>query len=186
MMERNPRDSRKRYTKECLYRSFLDLLAEKPVSDITVFEICEQAGVSRKTYYKYYSDQFALLAGMQDDLVADYRDRLADQDANIFQIAPSLIRFVDANRVLMKAIFANRGEGNAIDFIQDDLFERYRGAWEQANPVMKPDDVEALFYFVVSGLVGLVRHWLFDRPDWDAEHVVAQADALMHLADPNR
>ena len=185
-MERTPRDSRKRYTKECLYKSFLELLATRPVSDITVIEICENAGVSRKTFYKYYSDQFALLAGMQEDLIADYRDRLAGQDANIFQIAPALIRFVDANRVLMKAIFSNRGEGNAIDFIQDDLFARYRTDWETANPTMAPENVEALFYFVVSGLVGLVRHWLYDRPEMDVEQVIAQADALMHLADPNR
>lgn len=185
-MERNPRDSRKRYTKKCLYDSFLELLAEKPVPDITVIEICERAGISRKTFYKYYSDQFALLAGMQNDLVADYRDRLADQEADIFQIAPLLIRFVDANRVLMKAIFANRSEGNAVDFIEDDLFERYRSAWEQANPTLSKLDVEALFYFVVSGLVGLVRHWLVAQPDLDVDTVIAQADALMHLADPNR
>ena len=185
-MERTPRDSRKRYTKQCLYDSFLKLLAEKPVSDITVIEICEGAGISRKTFYKYYSDQFALLAGMQDDLMADYRDSLASQDANIYQIAPALIAFADKNRVLVKALFANRSAENAIDAIQDDLFTRYHTDWEAANPNMSSDDVEALFYFVVSGLVGLVRHWLYDHPDTDVETIIAQANALMHLADPNR
>ena len=70
-MDRNPKDSRQRYTKESLYASFLELLDEKAVSDITVIEICERAGVSRKTFYKYYSDQFALLMGMQKDLFED-------------------------------------------------------------------------------------------------------------------
>ena len=51
---------------------------------------------------------------------------------------------------------------------------------------MSKQDVEALFYFVVSGLVGLVRHWLCAQPDLDVETVITQADALMHLADPNR
>jgi len=185
-MERTPRDSRKRYTKECLYKSFLELLSQKPVSDITVIEICERAGVSRKTFYKYYADQFALLAGMQDDLICDYRDSLAGTRANIFDIAPALIRFADKNRTLVKAIFANRSDGNAIDRIQDDLFQTYREAWEQANPTMAPADVEALFYFVVSGLVGLVRHWLYDHPETSVETVIGQADALMRLADPNR
>ncbi len=185
-MERIPRDSRKRYTKECLYRSFLELIAEKPVSDITVIEICEKAGVSRKTFYKYYSDQFALLSGMQDDLFADYRDRISAQDVDVFVIAPALIQFADENRVLLRAIFANRGEGNFIDRIQDDLFTTYKDAWEVANPNMPKDDVEALFYFVVSGLTGLVRHWLFDRPEMTAEQVSRQADTLMHLADPNK
>ena len=37
-IERDPRDSRLRYTRKCLYESFLQFLEEKPVSDITVIE----------------------------------------------------------------------------------------------------------------------------------------------------
>lgn len=185
-MERRPRDSRLRYTKDCLYESFLGFLAEKPVSDITVIEICERAGVSRKTFYKYYSDQFALLVGMQDDLFEDYRDLIADQPADVSQLIPVLIHFVDDNRTLVKASFANRGEGNFIDRILDDLFVMYRESWEKANPDMAPADVEALFYFAVSGLFGVVQHWLNDWPDLSADEVVAQAAMLMHIADPHR
>ena len=108
-IERKPRDSRLRYTKDCLYKSFLEFLGQKAVSDITVIEICERAGVSRKTFYKYYSDQFALLRGMQEDLFEDYRERLAGMPEDVFAIAPELIHFVDENRVLMKAVFAISG-----------------------------------------------------------------------------
>ena len=185
-MERRPRDSRLRYTKECLYDSFLQFLAEKPVSNITVIEICERAGVSRKTFYKYYSDPFALLRAMQDDLFEDYRARLIGQPADVSAIMPMLIRFVDENRVLVKAAFENRGEGNFIDCILADLFETYRQAWEEANPTLSAEDVEFLFYFAVSGLFGIVRHWLFERPELSADAIVEQAVALMHVADPHR
>lgn len=185
-MDRNPKDARQRYTKESLYSAFLTLLEEKAVSDIAVVEICDRAGVSRKTFYKYYSDQFALLMGMQDDLFEDYRDLIATEEPNIFKIAPQLIGWADKNRVLVKAIFANRGEGNFIDRMCDDLFSIYRESWEAANPTMAPQDVEALFYYVVSGLIGLVRHWLVDRPELTAEQVIGQAFALMRLSDPSR
>lgn len=183
---RNPRDSRLRYTKECLYDSFLELLAEKPVSDITVIEICERAGISRKTFYKYYSDQFALLMAMQDDLFEDYRQQLKDQPAEVSQIMPVLIRFVDTNRVLVRAAFANQGEGNFIDRVLNDLFATYREAWEQANPALSKDDVEFLFYFAVSGLFGIVRHWLFEHSELPTEAIISQAAALMYVADPHR
>ena len=184
-IERNPRDSRLRYTKECIYRSFLELVAEKAVSDITVIELCERAGVSRKTFYKYYSDQFGLLQGMQEDLFADYRDRLESMPASVFAITPELIRFVDENRVLMKAIFANRGEGNFVDRMLDDLYATYAPAWREANPAMGAGEVESLFYYVVSGLFGLVRHWLFDQPQRSAEELIADADYLMRLSTPS-
>lgn len=183
-IERNPRDSRLRYTKECLYASFLELLPAKPVSDITVIEICEKAGISRKTFYKYYTDQFALLRGMQEDLFEDYQERLAGIPEDVFAIAPELIRFVDDNRVLMKAVFANRGEGNFVDLALDDLYERYAPAWQKANPKLSAAQVESLFYYVVSGLFGLVRHWLFDQTKRSANDVIADANYLMKLSTP--
>ena len=47
-----PKDSRQRYTKQCLFDSFSRALECKPVSEITVSEICDDAGISRKTFYK--------------------------------------------------------------------------------------------------------------------------------------
>ena len=185
-MERRPRDSRQRYTKKCLYDSFLNLLEGKAVSDITVVEICDGAGISRKTFYKYYSDPFALLVAMQDDLFEDYRSRLLGQPADVSQLMAVLIRFVDENRVLVRAAFANRGQGNFVDRVLEDLFAAYREAWEQANPAMSPADVEALFYFAVSGLFGIVQHWLEAHPEMMADDVIAQAAFLMRIADPHR
>lgn len=185
-IERNPRDSRLRYTKESLYASFLEFLAEKPLSEITVIQICERAGVSRKTFYKYYADPFALLLAMQDELFEEYREALQGKQSDVSHIMPVLFRFVDEHRVLMRATFENRGEGNFIDRVFDDLYSSYHEEWERANPRMSAEDVEFLFYFAVSGLFGVVRHWLFDRPGLSADEVIAQAGALMHVADPHR
>lgn len=185
-MIRSPRDSRLRYTKECLYGAFLHYLEEKPVPDITVSEICEKAGISRKTFYRYYPDQFGLLLGMEDDLFQSYRDQLEGKPADVRQIAPALIRFADTNRTLVKAVFAYRAEGNVIDRIIDDMWETYRDDWSAVNPNMKPAEVESLFYYVVSGLVGLVRHWLVDRPEMTAGAVIEQVDKLLDISDPTR
>ena len=185
-IERNPRDSRLRFTKESLYASFLEFLDEKPLNEITVIEICERAGISRKTFYKYYTDPYALLIAMQDELFEEYREALQGKPGDISQIMPTLFRFVDEHRVLMRATFENRGEGNFIDRVLDDLFASYREDWERVNPRMSTEEVEFLFYFAVSGLFGVVRHWLFDQPDLSVDEIIAQAEALMHVADPHR
>ncbi len=105
---------------------------------------------------------------------------------NVYDIAPALIRFVGEHRVLMRAVFANRGEGNFVDRVLDDLFAAYRSDWERANPDMSAQDVEFLFHYVVSGLIGIVRHWLFDRPALEVETVCTHAAQLMALSDPRK
>lgn len=177
-----PKDSRQRYTKECLFKSFLFFLDQKPVSEITVSEICEDAGVSRKTFYKYYSDQFALLMAMQEDLFAEFEARLEYVPANVFEMVPVIIAFAADHRVLVRAVFENRSEGNFIDRILDYLYGEFHGEWEAQNPGMSERDVKFLFYFVTSGLAGVIKMWLFDEPEMTVEEVAHIAESLMKLS----
>lgn len=179
-----PKDSRQRYTKQCLFSSFLTALEKKPVSAITVSEISVDAGVSRKTFYKYYSDQFALLLAMQDDLFLGFEEELKTLPPNVFDIAPALIKFAEKHRVLIKAVFENRGEGNFIDRIVDYLYDAYHVEWEKQNTQLSEKDVEFLFYYVTSGLVGIIRHWLFETPEASSDEIIMRADFLMKLSTP--
>lgn len=179
-----PKDSRQRYTKQCLFETFERMLEEKPVSDIKVSDLCKEAGVSRKTFYKYYADPFMLLSAMQDDLFIGFKQVVEGLPRNIFAIAPELIRFSGEHRVVMRAAFANRGEGNVIDLIINWLYLTYREEWELANPNLSSREVRFLFQFVVSGLTGMVELWLVEYPSMPAEKVCAQADALLRLSTP--
>ena len=179
-----PKDSRQRYTKHCLFDSFITVLQDRPVSQITVSEICADAGVSRKTFYKYYSDQFALLKAMEDDLFAGFTAQLAELPANIFDIAPVLIRFIVPHQVLVRAAFENRGEGSFIDRVIDYLYQEYHADWQKANPKLSGEEVDFLFHYVTSGLVGVIRYWLMRMPDMPVESVIEKADYLMRLSTP--
>lgn len=179
-----PKDSRQRYTKQCLFDSFLKALEDKPVSAITVSEICEDAGISRKTFYKYYSDPFALLLAMQDDLFVGFEKQLQDLPSNVYDIAPALIMFASEHRVLIRAVFENRGEGNFIDRMISSLYDAYHEDWETSNPTMSATDVGFLFYYVTSGLAGIIRLWLFQNPEMAPEEVAAKAEYLMQLSTP--
>ena len=151
-----PKDSRQRCTKERLFASFERALQSKAVSDITVSEVCGDAGISRKTFYKYYSDPFALLLAMQDDLFAGLGQRLAKLPPDVYAISSDIIDFVAEHRVVAKAVFENRGEGNLIDRVLAHLHATYHESWEQANPDMSEQAVEFLFHYVTSGWVGIV------------------------------
>ena len=47
-----------------------------------------------------------------------------------------IIDFVAEHRVVAKAVFENRGEGNLIDRVLAYLHATYHESWEQANPGM--------------------------------------------------
>ena len=68
-------DARIRYTQSVLKQVLLSFLKEKPINRITVKEVCERAGLNRATFYAHYSDCFALLESIEEDLLEAFRNR---------------------------------------------------------------------------------------------------------------
>ena len=66
---KNKTDVRVLKTKEKLNKALRSLLTEKGISDITVNEICDRAGIRRATFYKHYSDKIAFMSGVASDLI---------------------------------------------------------------------------------------------------------------------
>ena len=64
-------DRRKQYTRMVLKESLMDLMKEKPISSVTVKELCERADINRSTFYTHYADQFALVEQIEDELIQD-------------------------------------------------------------------------------------------------------------------
>ena len=85
-------DARVRYTQRVLKESFLSLLREKPVNKITVKEVCELAELNRATFYAHYSDCFALMESIEQELLDAFGQslRLIDGfDVSALIAAPS-------------------------------------------------------------------------------------------------
>ncbi|WP_306663957.1 TetR/AcrR family transcriptional regulator [Robertmurraya korlensis] len=62
-------DRRKRYTKMVLKESLMNLLKQKPISSITIKEVCELADINRSTFYAHYSDQYELLYSIEEEFI---------------------------------------------------------------------------------------------------------------------
>ena len=65
------KESRKtRYTRMALEDSLIELMTKKPISKITIKELCENADINRTTFYSHYSDQYDLLRQIEDDALS--------------------------------------------------------------------------------------------------------------------
>lgn len=79
----NSFDARVRYTRMIIEHSFLELLRDKPVSKITVTELCEKAQINRATFYKHYQDIPQLLEKLEEDLFDQIRGMFKNQASDI-------------------------------------------------------------------------------------------------------
>jgi len=64
-------DLRSRKTEEAIKKAFYDLRQKKDTTSIRVREICERARINKSTFYRHYTDIFALEKQMEDGIVEE-------------------------------------------------------------------------------------------------------------------
>jgi AcrR family transcriptional regulator len=68
-------------TRRILKESLLELMQEKPVSKISIKEICDLSEMSRSTFYLHYQDQFELLADIEKEVLEKTFENLRKIDS---------------------------------------------------------------------------------------------------------
>ena len=163
------REGRKtRYTRMVLQDSLIELMKQKPISKITIKEICETADINRTTFYAHFADQYDLLRSIEDQTLSYAKGRLEsllEKDKNGAKIIiESIFEYFIENRDHIQVLMSEQGD---IDFQKKLIHLIYE--YCQAIPadaklaVTTPANLisnEYFFVFSVNGSIGIIQHWL--------------------------
>ena len=150
-------DARVRYTRRVLKESFLKLLSQKPVNRITVKEVCELAQLNRATFYAHYSDCFALLESIEQELIDAFAQSLHlvgtfDVSALIAAIYSIVEQHEEACRVLIFGGASPSVLGRMIDLARNSSIAYWRSQLRRASD----EDLEMLYTHLSNGLMNVV------------------------------
>ena len=98
--------------------AFLALLEKKDLPYITVKEICQQAGVNRSTFYKYYQDKY--------DLMDQYLARTLQEFRRQMDVA-----FVEASSQNIHSLVYQKNFERALQYLHKNK-ARYTLLWSGA------------------------------------------------------
>lgn len=148
---------RQRQIENCL----LELMLAVPYHQITVGDICEKAGLSRKSFYRYFSSREGCLHGLIDHCILDshqaYHDKPFAEDDQV-KVLECYFSFWKENNALLEALCRNQLtnqllERSMVRVTQEELeFRNFLNADTQ-------DDAFEQALFIISGTTGLIIHW---------------------------
>lgn len=164
-------DPRKQRSRDSLYAAALDLAAERPISELSVTQIADAAGVHRSTFYEHADSPGSLVEAaltaeldlLRDALLADRSDPAVALLTVTRGVLEHVIRHVDVYR---RELSAGGGALHAM------LSRHFRGTTEaliERGSVQIPVSVEgmpaadvadAAARFLADGTVGLIDGWL--------------------------
>jgi AcrR family transcriptional regulator len=160
-----------------LREALLRLLERRPFDQITVREICAEAGVHYATFFRHHASKEALLEAIAADQIARMVDLtlpvfVATGDRTAFR---ALCDYVERHRALW-SVLLNGGAGAAM---REEWLRRAEAVAETREPVggWLPKELGTI---CSTGLIAETVAWWLRQPpgEWNAEKV---ADILYRL-----
>jgi len=166
-------DKRIKHTKAALKNSFIKLLNDRPLSRITVSDICREADVNRSTYYSHYLDPFDQFEQIRNDFfsgMSSVMDVFAeDMDRDLMLRATRLVcQYYYDNRDTYLAIKRADSGLNYLSAsfgsLKDVVFKR----WRSGGIPRSEKDMGYILPYVLAGCDCLLYRWLSDGESRDS------------------
>ncbi|WP_163972065.1 TetR/AcrR family transcriptional regulator [Oceanobacillus halotolerans] len=161
-------DRRKKYTRHVLKNSLIQLLAKKPITSITVKEICELADINRSTFYTHYADHYDLLDKIEEEITEDMNEYLSSYRFTIeeesLQMTQKLLEYITQNKFMFQTLLNKNGDPTFEQRLMHIAQRFMMNSWRNGN------DVDELYLrylstFVVSGAINVIKDWIENDMD---------------------
>lgn len=175
-MSGKPVNRRVQFTKNALREAMIELITEKPLTSITVKDVCARADINRSTFYLHYKDVDSLLVEVEDYAI-DYINLRFSSPEHVFDELATFLNHLKATPRMCKLFFALGGERGDPRFnrrLQELTYKAFERGWNEHVPVANSDNEKTLVYsYILPGIISVFYAWLTDKmPGMSAEQLV--------------
>mgnify|MGYP005810669731 CR=1 FL=1 len=165
-------------TKRLLKESIFELMKNKPLSKITIKEICENADVNRTTFYKYYGDQYSLVKEAEDELLAKTSEFLRNlsSDEEKIKLLEEFLTYVKNNGEMFDILLDRNSDTDFRIRLMSVAMEKVM--IEKYEPSIRDDNKKYVYCMVIMGAISTMSLWIKSNYDKSIKDV---ADLMYNL-----
>lgn len=150
-------DLRVTHTKKLLKEGLLALMQEKPISEITVSELCRKSTVNRNTFYNHYYLPSDILTEIEKELF-DYINQTIRENNDPIRTTLLICREMKRQQDLCTIIMSKNGDPqfliNAYGMIYQELLVKH---YPKDIPKHRIDMINA---YIIAGCVAIENEWV--------------------------
>ena len=144
--------------------SLISLLEKKPLSRITIKELCENAEINRATFYTHYADQYDLMTQIENELIDGirrYLDKCTYQlpGNDLRKALGKILEYVKENAkicsILLNDTSSRDFENKIMALVQEQFVADHKN-----HKDFDKEDLEYFYAFTAIGSVGIIHQWL--------------------------
>ena len=173
-MRKNMNSNRStRRTRAAIRNALLKAMETKPIAEITVQEIIDEANVCRTTFYAHYRDIQELVHSIGDDVIDEVGEQLSamryheDQGTN-FPTITSVVQTYADNAYTIRLLNSPNGDPTFNTRMQNRIYEVIAALRRDYDPDHFNEEHHRLYsHYVISGGISVMNELLTSRKDWD-------------------
>ena len=176
-------DPRVRYTRMIIQTAFLELLQQKPVSKITVREICDKAEINRSTFYKHYQDCYDLMDKLRDDALSRFDELMAGIEGHGVESAVLAILQAMKHHAQTFKLIAPDGGGGEFTHQVVRMCYRYMNLHLTVSPSKGWGETQKgmSYAFLTGGVGSVIEFWVRGGCKEQPEDVAAMIMELSEI-----
>lgn len=158
------------YTKQAIKNSFLKLLNDRPLNQVTVKAIVEDCGINRNTFYYHFTD----IPSLATEIITERVDQIIRQYANPDSPEACLnaaVQFMTENRRAVMHMYRSISHDTVAFYLMQicrHTVEAYAAAAYGDLPLSK-EDREILIRFWQCECYGQIVEWLSNDMKYDIQ-----------------
>lgn len=167
-------------TKRMLKEGLVRLLVKKPLDKVNITELCQEAGINRTTFYRYYELPKDVLTEMQRDFFEEtlehFQRPLTIGDIEHFFMCLS------ERAELVKLFFKYNSDTEWVD-IFTDIFNSFPEKKMKAFKNLDENSAKLLSTYIAGGTYFLARQWIMEDMPMQPKEV---AEIALNIFDKDR
>lgn len=149
-------------TKTALRETFWQLYQEKPIERISVREIIEKAHFNRSTFYEYYSDIYAVLNEIEEELFdsifGNNTQLILDYSLSLDELIYELAQNYKKHQKYLQVLLGKNGDPRFLDKIKERLKTLLRPLLNSAD-MAAVRNTDYFLEYLTNGLIGMLLYW---------------------------
>lgn len=173
-------------SRQWLWAAFLELLADKDYTKITISEIAQQAQLDRRTFYRSFKDKQDLIDWYMHHTLAAYRTMLSKNDPTTLTLADGITQIFNfwwQQRATLSPLIKNGLATRFLIFLEQDISDWYasfNAAWHIDG---SPAEIDYLLTYSTGGLWNVIQRWLSsETPRQPADMAAIMIKALKQVS----
>ncbi len=159
-------DQRVRITKIMIKNAFIDLLATKPIQNITVKELCEKSEINRGTFYKHYLDVYDLKEKIEEEFAEKLIVALtplsqkSGTETSLTNVISTVFTVIYNNADFSSLLVSQNSDKTFMVKLLSIGYKNYTDAYLEIFPNVSETKLNYFYSFISSGCIGVLEKWL--------------------------